>query len=752
MLLLLLATSVTFAGCWALASRLEPTSAGRRVLAFLVAVPAQVTVVMVAPGVVGVLRPGVVATLAGLVGLAELRWLAPPRRSTARPLRVALGAAVRSARHRPGLLGLTTLVGVAAAWQVALAARLPVRAWDSLWYHLLGPSTWVQHGRIEASGLNPFSDGYPQGQEVLHGWTILFLHSTRGTAVIGAWSLAMACVAIFLIARRFASFGAGVLAAATFASMPAASLQIAAAYVDLAAAATLLATVALLLDWERRATGTLPFRGRAATSLVLAGAAAGLAIGVKAANVAVVGAGAAFLIAVTWRESAREGPPFISVRRERLVLAGTAVLLFLGGGWYVRNWISHGNPVWPVSALGFPGLGTMRQMVAGGQAPKNLADLPLPLQLGRSWVEDLRHPTYIYDQRLGGFGPIWILACVPALVWFTLRSWRRDRLAWVFALGTAAAAALLSQMAWWARFSLALAAVGCIALGAAVDALTTVAPGRWQGIARHALHLAVAAAVLVAVQSTVWRPQERIAYPTARWATVTDLGRAIRRGDGAEHLAPWAYYRSLDALPPGSRIAVTSVEAVGLPQLLMGEDLRRQLVLLPPAVDEAGLRRNLRRAGARYLFVPNSAPATSLERTAAADPTKFRVAPLSRPLPDGVLYELGGFRYCGQAKIGALAGRTGKEVVIAGLVADRCGRVGGTELELWQSGPVADSPHVGSLMVGRTRPSDRAGRWELAIPARKLDDRRTYWVVQPGHSSGGTYHGAGASSPFAPPT
>ena len=275
-----------------------------------------------------------------MVGLrTEGSWSGPmsPRR--------ALRRAGRAAK-RNKLTVLVVAVAVAfTGWQSVRAARVPMSSWDSLMYHLPEPSTWVLTGRVDRSGLSLFGAGYPQGQEVLHGWTMVFLHSIRGTGLVPLWLAAIGALAIYRIARHLGTSGpSAVLGAAVFVSMPAAALQISTAYVDLGAAALGLAALALALEARRAAQ---PFG-----LLLGATTAAALAVAMKPSTVPVVLAVAAIGVASSLQHR-RDGAPLSPVLLRWGACA--AVLGVLGGFWYIRNYVTYRNPVYPVSMLGFRG-------------------------------------------------------------------------------------------------------------------------------------------------------------------------------------------------------------------------------------------------------------------------------------------------------------------------------------------------------------------------------------------------------------
>ena len=53
----------------------------------------------------------------------------------------------------------------------------------------------------------------------------------------------------------------------------------------------------------------------------------------------------------------------------RWAVGALAVPGVLGGFWYIRNYVTYRNPVYPVSMLGFGGRGSFDQIVRSIQAP-----------------------------------------------------------------------------------------------------------------------------------------------------------------------------------------------------------------------------------------------------------------------------------------------------------------------------------------------------------------------------------------------
>lgn len=739
---LLLATAALTAGstCWAM--RLEASSTSRRLLLIGVLVPAQITaLVLVVGAVLATFRPGVLlgaALAAGAVQVAVfVRW-GGARTPWADRARRILGAA----RRNPACSAVTAVTAVAAALvgaQAVRAARIPVTSYDSLWYHLPEPSTWVQNGRVARSGLTLFGDGYPMGQEVLHGWTMVFVHSIRGTGLVPLWFAVVGALAVFRIARRLGAAAPQAAAGgAVFAAMPAVALQIGTAYVDLGAAAFGLAALSLLLD---AVDSDAPW-----PLLTTASAAGALAIGAKPSMAPVVVACLAVAALVAHRRR-RAGEPGVAVARRWAACA--AVVLALGGCWYAANLVTHANPLYPVSALGFEGEGSFEQLVSADQAPGPIAGRALPAQVWRSWTEDLRVHPFADDQRLGGLGAVWLLACLPALVHLAWRLWRVDRLALAVLYGTAAVTVAASGSAWWSRYTLLLAGVGCAALATALDALRRAAPapGRWSATSLAARGAPAAVAVLVAFSAgSAINPTDEVLVdgptPTSL-ASAADLARIVRAGDGEQRLRPWGATGGLGAVPEGSTIAYVERVAITFPQVFIGVGLERRLVRIDPPPTPQALIDALLAAGADYLFLPAGTDVASVELVAAAD--TGRLAPASlEPVPGGQLWEVGSFEVCSDAALGLDIDRSGSATEATGTLEDGCGAVGGAPVEVWRSGTSGAGPWIGAEPVDLDATTDDQGRFRIAIDADGSSGT-TYFARFTGRREGDRYRLPAAS-------
>jgi hypothetical protein len=226
---------------------------------------------------------------------------------------------------------------------------------DSLWYHMpfaaemaKGHST-VAMDHVETVFTNWF---YPQNSEVLHAVGILLTGRDTLSLFINLGWLGIVFLAAYCVGRPYRRGGLTAVAAAILLECHTLVVRDpGAAKNDLAAAALLLASIAILVEaWNRRSATevsppmepkTRPRSEMAPWGVAAAGLAAGLAAGTRVTGLAVA---AALSVAVV----------LLAARGRRWAAAGWWFLPALAGGafWYLRNLVVAGNPIPELKTLG----------------------------------------------------------------------------------------------------------------------------------------------------------------------------------------------------------------------------------------------------------------------------------------------------------------------------------------------------------------------------------------------------------------
>lgn len=458
---------------------------------------------------------GALAILAGAACVAARVFVAP-RPLTDRAvaaLVLALAACVAIVRGlsplhllvAPAVIGVTVVVGVVAVWRSGLEARRQVAAdltrarvivlgalsggpwsgaawvglsalgaaalaawmfsawaWDALGYHLPIVLDAVRaHTMRWVPTHIPYVNVYPRAVECFFVWCRLHL---LDDALLDLGQVPFAITAAVVVAAMARRAGASAPRAAAwgavFLAVPLVALQMATSYVDIAYAALLLASAYF-------ATGRL-----AAPDAWLWALSAGFLLASKPCAPPAV----AILSLVVLVRSVRDG------HGVRGLLAVTLAMV-LGGERYLANLVTHGNPIWPVGMrlgpLTLPGWDNADTLYMQG-VPEPYAHYGWARRVLASLFTE--PGLYIYDARLGGFGPLFTCVLVPLVLVGALGGRRRHVL---FPALLVAACTLATPAAHCLRYALALPA--------ALLAFAVVTSDGWKDGPRGAADLAVAA-------------------------------------------------------------------------------------------------------------------------------------------------------------------------------------------------------------------------------------------------------------------
>ena len=740
-------------GAWRIACVAGLCRAAGTFTAWLVLSTAHIAAVTLLVGVgLRDLRPEPLAiTSGGATALALAVSYLPPNalraRAASRHARRRLGRFLLALIRQPALLVLIGLVLAQYAWRALLVARLPLSDHDGLMYNLTGPDTWYARDAIVHTPGNLFADVYPDGQGLFVAWSAEFARSDHAVWLVQYLFAALGLTATAAIARVLGASPVGsVFAGCAFLAMPAVFLQASTAYVDVAAGATFLAALYFVLALYDEAAEWLYARRPVIVSCALAGAATALALSIKSTNLlvppivltiaAVQGARlwnryqTALRVEGEWRLARETAPLFARVwPRRYLILVGAAGLLVLpsvvlAGYWYLRTYLSYGNPLYPIAfpSLGWPGLGTVRQVIIGGNIPAALKGLSVIHQLWLSWTADLSRHRYGYDQRMGGFGAAWLLLGVPAIGIAALLS--RKRMAVAMFLGAVAVIVFASPAAWWARLTLPLGAAGFVCLAVVLGPecrLLDKIRSKTAGLTRQLVFAATAGAIAV----TMWwasNPTSVEYTPTTGPQAGVAVQASVRQAwELADHKLPVAdvwpnsQYDVLDFMPRGTVLAITRFgRAEGLDHPLVSDALTRALVVVPSAATVNDLTRQLRTDQADYVLLSVLGNDPALRRAAGGDPAHYQWVPLSPELPNLRLYRFGDFaaappcpRAPARLEITSVV-RTGAREVISGIALDACGAALRDEPVDLMGGPASTGLWTGhdyQLAEGRADPN-----------------------------------------------
>jgi hypothetical protein len=606
LLLLTGVTTMLVIGAGAAVACLRLRDAVDRIVAFGILGAVQLTlVVIVAGGLLHRLDRPVVAALTAASAAAEVgTLLAIGPRSLARP-RVELG---RAARQHPWTALLALVAACVLVWRAALVLLLPPYAYDGLSYHLTAVAEWIQRRDLVADPLSLCCAHYPGNGEITFAWLQLLLGNDTLVdgaqlpfAILGA--VAVAGLARHVGVRDSYAIAAGCL----FFLTPIVIQQTTANYVDVIVAASSLAAIYFLV---RAHEGERPL-----TSLALAGAAAGLAGGVKPTGIALVAVLVVLLVlhaAVLVRRGLLD-PTAVLVR----LVAFAAPVVVVGGYWYLRNAVDFGNPVYPfhVGVAGttiFAGTRDVNDILT---VPDGLRGEPSWKLVAHSWWSDVlfwRHGAYTYETRLGGLGPLWTWLGLPLGLATLAAAVRRRSLELLTLAAAVVVPILVLPYQWWSRFTIPLAALGAVGIAFTLSRLRS---DTGRVVLMGAVTLLACAGIALSLAHV--DPAGR-----GRVLTLSDLAKLSSKPGGDRTIGALFFpeYRWVDGVSGTATIGV-QLEA---PQIrfvypLFGTNLGRHVLRLN-AASAGELEREVRTERIDYLLVGRG---SRYDRWARSSPSRY---------------------------------------------------------------------------------------------------------------------------------
>jgi len=281
---------------------------------------------------------------AGATGWLAARWLRTSPRSSEIVADSQMASTSRNAspvrNSRPTLIAALAATSVVIAdWSTRTVSALhhgmssPA---DTIWYHMPVAARFVQDG--STTGLYFVNPGvgigseipfYPANGELFHALGILFFGDDFLSPLLNIGWLALAFLAAWCVGRPFGVAPVSLTSVAVLMATPGlVATQPGGAYTDVVGLALIASAAALLVNSGRpRQPDWLP-------GVCVAAAAAGLALGTKFTFVAPV-----ILLTIGVLAVAPRGERF------RQGSLWTVIAALTGGFWYLRNWLTIGNPL-----------------------------------------------------------------------------------------------------------------------------------------------------------------------------------------------------------------------------------------------------------------------------------------------------------------------------------------------------------------------------------------------------------------------
>ncbi len=291
------------------------------------------------------------------------------------------------------MAGLTLLIALAPPW-----------GWDSLFYHLVIPRQALETGSWPLTAGIPHVF-YPSFMESLFAWCMA-VAGDCSAAPLHALFAAGTAGAVYALSRRLTGRHLGWLGIAIWTSMPMVFVLSSWAYTDMALAFFLAVALLAAAQWMEQ---------RDRRWLWIAGACAGLSMGVKYTAAIGTAALAGWIIWEIWNRFSFKTSAF----GDFLHFAIPSALL--ASPWYVRNALIAGNPVYPF-VFGGPGWDAFRAHWYGRPGSGLGWDILQLLILPWTATVGIRDANY-YD---GQTGPMFLLLLPALVIWLMLPRFRRQ--------------------------------------------------------------------------------------------------------------------------------------------------------------------------------------------------------------------------------------------------------------------------------------------------------------------------------------
>ncbi|HHW57160.1 MAG TPA: hypothetical protein GXX15_05740 [Clostridia bacterium] len=357
------------------------------------------------------------------------------------------------------VLSLTTIIGI--VWVLYIIFLFPPYATDEIMYHLAGPVEWIKHGmiyNINQDQISQWVNWYPKNTEMLFLWNMVFLKSDKIAGITQFIFALVGIIGIYGIGRKlgidnYYSLCGGLM----FLLTPVVFIQAKTAYIDVAFSVMVIMALNYLLYLYKE----FDMRYVYLFSLSVA-----FMSGMK-------GSGAIYAVVFMFLL-------IIALVRHRntnslksLLFGLFVYILFavtFGAFWYYRTWYYYGNPVYPftISFHGitiFKGLGNAKEMIFDPNVPFEMKDMGKLKRIFFSWYENFNFARgYHYDSRIGGFGPVWYILSIPAIIIYFIKSIFDKKWINIFFFFSTVILFWITPENWWTRYVIFILALGYVAI------------------------------------------------------------------------------------------------------------------------------------------------------------------------------------------------------------------------------------------------------------------------------------------------
>ncbi len=388
----------------------------------------------------------------------------------------AVGVTFRIIKSDTILLFIFALFSLSVCWLIFMGYLFPSYSWDALYYHLPIVGQIMQSGTIQEN-LNPsfiqqYINIFSKNINLFFLWNVIFLKSDVIVdlsqlcfTIIGV--LAIYSMSVKLKVRKQYALYCSLL----FFFTPVIVLQSTTNYVDGAVSMLFLIAVNYMIFDDR-----INHTSRALhASLLLSGISAGILLGSKPTGpvfiVVILGVFAAHYIAgkfSLFNKCWKDGIVIPQRNWKTLFIYFCVPLLLSGGYWYMRNWIVHGNPVYYMDVSLF-GVTIFKGMKSDWveTAPAVIDRLNYFTSMAHVWMEKVEY--YMYDSRLSGFGPIWFILFLPAILFSLIRAAAQRNYVFLFISSVLLITFIIHPRNWTTRYVMFIVGFGAVSFGLVLE-------------------------------------------------------------------------------------------------------------------------------------------------------------------------------------------------------------------------------------------------------------------------------------------
>lgn len=317
----------------------------------------------------------------------------------------------RYIRKDPLWMTLIILAVLLLGWIIFLGLIFPATDFDGNSYHLTFIGNVIQNGNFFDTPTSLlWLTGYPKGGEFLQMWSVLITKNDIFSDLTQVPFLLLGMYALYEAAVRLGAHKRHArFAAVLFLFLPIVLNQLKTTYVDVMLSTLYFAAIAIILQEKLR---KLDF--------VLIGIILSLLISIKSTGFLFVAALAPLVLWKIYDIRSKKSRQFVQNYVKPILLM--AAPMVFGLYWYVKNFIVYDTPIYPFGfkLLGksiFPGR-TFQEFAADAVSQNTSLPHDYLQRIWYVWTEqkDWFGCFYNYDSNYTGFGPIWFVILLPALI------------------------------------------------------------------------------------------------------------------------------------------------------------------------------------------------------------------------------------------------------------------------------------------------------------------------------------------------